>query len=383
MRGAAALARHDLRLTLSDRSALMWAFVFPLLFALFLGLVMRGGGSPADLEARLTVVDHDGGWLARALVERLAGAQVDVVELTPAERETAEGLVRTLVIPAGFTDSVVAGETVTLRLELEAGTNLQAALLAQTRLFAGVSRMIAQLVAVEEVGGAPDPEAIARLAAEEDLVQVEASFAGEATVVPSGFQQSVPGNLVMFVLLVALTYGAASLAAERQGGQLRRLASAPVSRAEIVAGKLGGRLAVAVVQVTVLVLFAWVGGQVIGFGLGDRPWAVWLVLVVYGCAVAPLGILVGALLRDPDRAANVGVIVTLVMAALGGCWWPLEVVSPTLQRVALLFPTGWTMGALHQLIAFGRGLEAVALPLAVLLGFGLLFTVFSARLLRI
>jgi ABC-type multidrug transport system permease subunit len=73
---------------------------------------------------------------------------------------------------------------------------------------------------------------------------------------------------------------------------------------------------------------------------------------------------------------------TMGMAALGGCWWPIEVVSPALQKAALLFPTGWAMRALHGVISFGEGLQGVALPLAVLALFGLAFTAVAARVLR-
>ena len=53
------------------------------------------------------------------------------------------------------------------------------------------------------------------------------------------------GNLSVLIsltllLLVALTYGAASIAGERRSGQLRRLLAAPVKPGEIVAGKIAG-----------------------------------------------------------------------------------------------------------------------------------------------
>jgi len=71
------------------------------------------------------------------------------------------------------------------------------------------------------------------------------------------------------------------------------------------------------------------------------------------------------------------------MAAFGGCWWPLEIVSEPLQRLALIFPTGWAMRALHGTISFGLGLDGVLAPLAVLLGFAVVFSVIAARSLRI
>jgi ABC-type multidrug transport system permease subunit len=186
----------------------------------------------------------------------------------------------------------------------------------------------------------------------------------------------------MFTMLVALTYGAASISAEREGGLLRRLASTPLTAAEIVAGKLLGRLAVAGLQVTVFALVGEAGRRLFDLEITNLP-AAWVVLLVFALTVAPLGLVVGGLFRDPDRAASVGVIVTVVMAALGGCWWPIEVVSPTLQRVALALPTGWAMRALHDVLSFGHPLVASTPSLLVLLGFALLFTVVGVKTLRV
>jgi ABC-type multidrug transport system permease subunit len=67
---------------------------------------------------------------------------------------------------------------------------------------------------------------------------------------------------------------------------------------------------------------------------------------------------------------------------MGGCWWPSEVMPEWLQRSAHVFPTAWAMDGFHALISFGRGFPAVALPCAVLLGFGAAFSWIGARRLR-
>jgi ABC-2 type transport system permease protein len=76
------------------------------------------------------------------------------------------------------------------------------------------------------------------------------------------------------------------------------------------------------------------------------------------------------------------VLASLLMAALGGCWWPLEIGPPALKIVALCTPTGWALQALHQLISFGSGFEAVLLPLAVLVAFGAAANLLAARFFR-
>jgi ABC-2 type transport system permease protein len=379
------IALHDLRRVLSDRSAALWLAVMPIVFATFFGLVI-GGGNPSQAQARLTVVDEDGGVVARELVDALASKKLEVVEMTAAERAAAQNAIRTLVIPEGFSAKVLAGEQVTLRLEKDPGSDDRAALVAQARIVSAIARVTGRLVEAAQglaAGESIAPDALAALPPAEDLVQVEASFAGRSRTAPGGFTQSIPGMTVMFVMLVALTYGAASLSAERAGGQLRRLMTAPVLSREIVTGKIVGRYAIAAVQIMFLVAVGVIAHHAFGVPIGDSPGAALIVLLVYALAVTPLGVLAGAAIRDPDRAASVGVVATMAMAGLGGCWWPIEIVSPTLQKVALVFPSGWAMLALHRVIAFGQPLSAVTVPLAVLVGFAIALGVLAVRQLRL
>src|SRR5258705_13746525 len=76
----------------------------------------RGSGPP---KIALAVVDHDGGWLARALVEDIASERIELerIELpgetgAGAARAGAGGgepRARALVVPEGVTSKVLAG----------------------------------------------------------------------------------------------------------------------------------------------------------------------------------------------------------------------------------------------------------------------------------
>jgi len=383
----AAIALNDLRRTLADRGAVMWMFLLPIVFATFFGLVTGGGSSnPADAQASLTVVDNDCGPVARRLIEDLAGQGVAIDELSQEQRDASEEVVRTLVIPDGFSNAVLSGTQQTLRLEKEPGSSDEAGLVVQARIVAAIARLIGRTVEASEGLEESQPvpqQAYSDVMLPDDLVSVESRFAGNATTRPDGFAQSIPGMAVMFVMLVALTYGAATISAERANGQLRRLITTPVSRAEIVAGKIGGRFVIAAVQITTLVVVGVIANRLFGIAIGDRPFQMWLVLLLYGLVVAPLGIAVGGWFKEPDRAANVGVMATMAMAAFGGCWWPIEVVSKPLKMVALTIPSGWAMKALHGLISFGWGLSDLGTPLLALAAFGVFFTWLAARSLRV
>jgi ABC-type multidrug transport system permease subunit len=169
--------------------------------------------------------------------------------------------------------------------------------------------------------------------------------------------------MVMFTLLVLLTTGAVSLVIEREQGLLRRLASAPMSRGSVVLGKWIGRMGLGVVQITFAML---VGRLLFKMDWGPDIPMLLLVLLVYAGLCAVIGILLGNLARSRGQAVAIGVLAANIFGALGGCWWPIEIVPGWMQRLALFLPTGQAMDALHNLVSFQTGPVGALQPLIIL-----------------
>jgi ABC-type multidrug transport system permease subunit len=222
---------------------------------------------------------------------------------------------------------------------------------------------LADIVALAKGGGEVSPGRLNELARQPRNVTLAVESAGVRLTPPSGFQQSVPGNLVMFIMLVMFTSGSVTLTIERNNGILRRLASAPVSRYAVVAGKLGARMALGVVQIA----FAMIVGTVLfRVEWGPHPLSVVILLLAYAVLAATAGMLLGNFATSDGQAIGIGVVTTNVLAALGGCWWPIEITPGWAQKLSLLLPTGWTMDALHRLMSFGAAPPEILLHLAAL-----------------
>ena len=380
MRKVLLLAVNDLRLTLRDRASFFWMLVLPLAMMWLFG--QTGGQRRGPPKFSLTVVDRDGGWLARAFVAELASGNVELKELSPEQAATAEKKVRTLVLPEGFTTKVLAGEQQRLRLEQDKDAASDFSRAAEVHIVRAITRTLALLVEMQESGAssaaAPALE-FQRLRARPPLVRLEVSTAGHGRAVPSGMAQSVPGILTMIVLMMTVIYGGVFLTLEKRDGMLRRQVGLPIGRAGLFAGKLGGRLLIAGLEITVLLL---AGRYLFHLDFGASLAGLALLLACYAFAVASLATFLGAVLRTPEQASAIGWIASMVMAAMGGCWWPSEVVPRWLWRAAHVFPTAWAMDAFHALISFGRGLDAVLLPCGALLAFGLLFSSIGAKYLN-
>lgn len=107
MHAAWAIAMKDIRLLLRDRMGFFFAFAFPLIVAIFFGVIFSGGGKVSKID--VVLADLDGSEESKRLAKQLADdAQLHV---HPVEgREHALELVRAgkstaaIVIPDGFGD---------------------------------------------------------------------------------------------------------------------------------------------------------------------------------------------------------------------------------------------------------------------------------------
>jgi len=193
---------------------------------------------------------------------------------------------------------------------------------------------------------------------------------GPATI--NTFDQNVPGFSVTFLLLGMLLGVSLGLLDERDWGTFDRLRAMPVRAAAVLIGKLLSRFLVGVVQM--LALFA-VGWLAFGVSLGPQPWALLLPTIGIVFAGTAFGLIVAAVTSSREAVLPVVSIVIVTMAAVGGCWWPIDLEPRWMRSVALAFPTTWAMDAFNDLMIRRRDVTAALLPTAVMVVYGLLYLV--------
>ena len=353
LRDALFIARMDAGRLLRIRETLLWTFVMPVVFVYFIGTIASHlWGSPESQDDLAVLTAADAGFLAEQLARRLEASGYHVIRTPDPMKFQNYG--RRLAIPSGFTESILADRPMKL-IFTRPGSDLSAEY-DRVRLTRAVSAVLGDLMVAQKNGPVTGPESFAKQDAEPRGLSLDVKSAGHAAEPPTGFNQSVPGTMGMFTLLVLFTVGGVSLMVERRRGLLRRLASAPISRGEIVLGKWGARMAIGMIQIA----FAMVTGTLLfHVRWGPHLAMVCLVLFAYTALVVALGMLLGNFGRTEGQIVGLGVIASNVLAGLGGCWWPAEITPLWAQKVALALPTGWVMDALHKLINFGASPTAV------------------------
>jgi ABC-2 type transport system permease protein len=365
LRDAFYLARKDLRQMFRVKETWLWAFVMPIVFFYFIGTITGGFSRPRSVVERIGLsAPADAGFLLDQFVIRLEALGYKVERVDDRKLST---YTRRITVPAGFTASVLAGKQAVLKLS-RAGGGLNADY-DEMRVKRAAYAVLADLIVAVKNDGQATPAAFAKLAAVPHQMTLSVVPAGKRQTIPTGFQQAVPGTMVMFLLLVMFTSGSVSLLHERRECILLRLASTPMSRGGVVMGKWLARWTLGLIQIA----FAMLAGSVLfKVDWGSNLPTVVAVLVTYGALAAVAGMLLGNFGKSEGQVVGLGVLASNVLAMAGGCWWPAEITPLWAQKAALALPTGWAMNAMHKLVSFGDSSLSVlphflAMTLAALL----------------
>lgn len=351
------VARHDLRRSFRQRETWLWTFLMPVVFFYFFSLLQSGSGTKTDRVEPLTLVAPDGGVLVDQLEQRLNDSGFKVVRVALLDPLVPPPQ-RALELPRNFSRDVLEGAQTAVDFTREGGGNaFEFERFRVTRASYGV---LADVVALAADGAGFEDERFAELRAMPRTLRVDSKPAGKRTVVPTGREQSIPGTMVMFTMILLLMSSGMAIVVERRQGLLRRLAAAPLTRTQVGLGKWLSIFGLGALQL----VYAMVVGS-LGFGVGWGPDLafVLVVLALWAAFNASLALALCAFVNSEGQVVGVSVMSANVLAALGGCWWPIEIAPRWMQELASWLPTGWVMNALHRLMVFQTGPQGALLAL--------------------
>jgi ABC-2 type transport system permease protein len=344
------IASSNVRRMLRERSNIFFVFIFPIALILLIGAQFGGYFAPG-----VAVYQADDDPLATAITDEIRSEDSLAVTTYESSEEVTTAVERGTVqagvlIPAGISAAAQSGDQVQVEYLARpdgAGPQLQSV------VSAAVARVMTPVAAaqfgVDETGASFD-DALAMARSQTDLapgLDVETTAVGEALFPESlgRFDLGAAQQLVLFTFLTALA-GSAALILSRRLGVSRRMLSTPTSTGTIVVGEGTGRWAVAMVQGLYIVVVTYLLFQV---DWGD-PWGALLILVTFSAVGAGAGMLLGSLFSNDQQAGGISVVLSLGLAALGGCMLPIELFSPAMTRVAHLTPHAWALDGFAELV---------------------------------
>jgi ABC-type multidrug transport system permease subunit len=407
MRKTLLIALNDLRVFFSERGNLIGLIVLPIGLTLMLGFFVGGGNSPTQI--RVDLIDLDQSAASTQFISSLrevnntllfcpADDADDNCNLGDSDMLTVEQSIERvqnvdtralIVIPEGYADNLQTAQPISIeyyaRSDGSGGFNDPVLVSLQTvvqRINAAlhISTIGTDAVANLRVDDEPVTvfadeseqaafaealrnEAETLLTQQENPVQFVLTSGDTATgTLVSGFGQAVPGQGATFVMFTVLG-GMAMLMRERREWTLQRLIVLPLSRAQVLGGKILAFVALGMIQFAVV----FTVGMLTGTNFGNAPVAMLLLMFTFVLATTALAFAVATRLKSEEQAGGVALLLSFTLAPLGGAWWPLHITPPLMQLIGHLTPTAWVMDGFQDIIFYGGGLVDVLPEMAVLL----------------
>lgn len=403
MRKVIHIAINDLKVFLSDRGNLIGVIVMPVILALVLGAAFDQGDGATQLP--VDVIDLDNSEQSAQFLATLREVNTALV-LCPMDNDDEDRCrlddledyeasspltveqsqqriidaqtASLIVIPLGYGENLRSFAEVTLEYYSNADLTTTDAVLPSVQ--AAVQRVNGAIVAarvgtglVEALGVETDSQAFSQVVYQQasaawsgDRVGVRYILTEQGEQTPgssgTGFSQSVPGMGTMFTLFTAMT-GMALLLREKKNWTLQRLVVMPISRGQLLAGKILARFSTSLMTFLVLIVV----GLIVGVEFGKNPLAIGLIVVSYTLSVTALTFAIAPLVRTEMQAGSVSNLLGLSLAALGGAWWPLEIVPDVMKVIGHISPIAWAMDGFNEIMFYDGGLVDVLVYIGVLL----------------
>ena len=389
-----AIAWKDAIIRFASKWELLFFIILPIVFT-----VLLAGGTPSgneDNRITLLVVDEAQTTISQQIVSELENSSAvrpEVVSREEGESQFEERRTAAVfMIPAGFDAASLQNTSAQVEL-LQQPNNLNATIAERAVLTAirQVGSAVSAATNAVNVRAAAQPfasEAEKQTYFERSLAMaqsIQADAPERVTVIEGTTPDQVEydpranssaGQLITWVFIPL--FGISALFAyERQQGTLRRLLTTPSRKSTFLLGTISGQVAVALVQMLLLVGF---GILVMKLTWGRDPLALFVILFAAALSAAAFGTTMGTFIKTEGQANGLSIMFGMVFAMMGGCWYPLELFPPAIQTVVKILPTTWAMQGLLDLVLRGGGLVDILPEAGVLLGFAVIF--FSVGVIR-
>ncbi len=416
-----ALTVKDLRLLLRDKAGFFFVFFFPLMIAVFFGLIFSGGGSGTG-KIPILVVDEDQSLKSKEYVAVLDTAQELDVQLS--DRQTAVNQVRRgkktafVAIEKGFGESrknIFWGDPPKVELGVDPSRKAEAGMLQgiltkyavqdMQKLFSDNQAMRDNVKdALQQAKTDPGiPEDfrgdLQRFLGELDLfLKSESGESQDTSDAFSGFEPlkiekvsitvqregpnnsfavSFPQGIIWGIIGTTIGFGV-TLVTERTRGTLIRMRIAPISSWQILAGK-----GLACFLMTLSISVSLMALAILFFGVKPNSFPL-LGLAFIGTSVCFSGIMMLLAVPGKTEAAANGISwsIMMILAMFGGGMVPIFIMPSWMQSLSHFSPVKWSMLALEGALWREFTLNEMLVPVGILLGVGIVFFAAGVRFFR-
>jgi ABC-2 type transport system permease protein len=357
------VAKKELRQIRRDRRSLVLMLVMPIVLTVLFGKALETG----ELRQIPSVIlNLDGS--PESNVIATAFSTYDEVQIrqgsaTLEEAQTllARGKIKAaIVIPKGFMRQIESGGEAQLQLLLDGTDNTSAPIVE------GVAKRVIQRYNTERAirglwarGVRPD----------KSLRLIQPVYVQTEIRYNPGLQflsYVMPGVIGLTLQLLTVMLMAISITRERERGTLDQLMASPISRAELILGKVLPYFGISLVNVATVLFIA---DRWFNVPAGKNLPLLLALCCLFVLSSLATGLLISVVSRSQFQAVQIAVFYVLPVFMLSGAFGHLEAIPAYIRPISYLFPLMYFSRAVRAVTLRGADLAQVSNDLAVLSGF--------------
>jgi len=182
-------------------------------------------------------------------------------------------------------------------------------------------------------------------------------------------------GFILFFSLFTMVFGIGSIVEDKENRIWHRQIVSPLPGTTILGSALIVGFVVGFLQIGMMIIS---GKYIFDIDLGNSTPALVLVLSAYIIASMSLGLFISSFVKTEQQLGAVSPMIIVSTSMLGGCMWPLEMVTNKFVRgLSLMTPQRWAMEGLQKVILYNGNVADVLQQIIYLLMLSLVFFIFA------
>jgi ABC-2 type transport system permease protein len=348
-----AVSRKEILQLRRDLRSLLLAFLLPAIL-----LILFGYAITWDVDdIQTAVVDQDQSARSRELLDAFRSSGYFTLKIRLERTSEIEPLLDqgraqiALVIPPDFQEDLGAGRPAKLQAIVD-GSDANTATIALGYAQA-IVQMYSTRIQFQGLALHPPITAQTRVWYNEELLSRN---------------MIVPGLVAVIMMIIAAMLTSLTISREWERGTMEQLAATPVTRTEVVLGKLLPYLAIGLIDV---VVSSTLGVLLFGVPLRGSPFLLMVLSFFFLIGALGLGIFISAVAKSQLLATQMAMLATFLPAyLLSGFMFAIDVMPKVLQAITYLVPARYFLVVTRGIFLKGVGIEVLRVQ-------GLLMIVFA------
>jgi ABC-2 type transport system permease protein len=359
------LARAEVLHVVRDRATLLQIIIMPLVQL----LILSNTATFSIRRSPMMVVDLDHTSTSRGLVSRLgASGFFNIVDRSASSAVANDAMLRgrvtmVVTIPHDFESSLMRERRGAVHLDVNA----------EKGSAAGVVQSYASEILDDyatELGGTMHPTV---QSAHDDPPPSAAPARGAgriAIVARSWYNPTldykhymVPGILVALVTMIGTLMTAQNIAREKEMGTIEQLNVTPITKAEFITAKLLPFWVLAILDLALGLLVAWL---VFDVPVRGSPLLLFAAAGIYLVVALGIGLWISTLVETQQQAMFVTFFVLMIYLLMSGLFTPIDSMPHWVQLASELNPVRHFVTITRAILVKGAGVREIARPLGIL-----------------